>query len=268
MELSIRDMHVSYGAHPVLRGVSFSARDGERIALLGPNATGKTTLFRCIIGLIHADSGRVSIDGTELASLSPKERARRIAYIPQSTAPAFNYTVQDMVLMGMTGQLGLLENPRPEHERRARQVLEQLEIGHLRLRGYGNLSGGEQQLVLLARALAQDARILLMDEPTANLDLGNQFRVMDHVLGLSQQGYTILFSTHHPGQASLYASRILALSEGKLLIDGPVSHLTEESLSRLYRVPLSLRHVDYGGQKIVTCLPLERAAERGASHET
>lgn len=256
MELSIRDLHFSYGTRPVLKGISFSAGGGECIALLGPNGTGKTTLFRCIMGFIPTHSGSISIDGHALAGLSPKEKARRIAYIPQSTIPTFNYTVQDMVLMGITGQLGLLETPRPEHEARVQQVLEQLEIGHLRLRGYENLSGGEQQLVLLARALAQDARILIMDEPTANLDLGNQFRVMNHVLQLSKQGYTILFSTHHPEQASLYASRILALSEGAMLIDGPLSLLTQERLTQLYNVPISLRHVDYDGQQIVTCLPL------------
>ncbi len=262
MRLSIDNLCFSYGTRPILRGVSFSADVGERIALLGPNGCGKTTFFRCILRLIENYSGTITLDDDNTASLTPQALARRIAYIPQSTSPTFNYCVRDVVLMGLTGQLGLLQAPNRAQEDHAQQLLDELGIGHLSHRGYARLSGGERQLVLLARALAQDAQTLIMDEPTASLDLKNQFQVMDRVMALSEQGYTILFSTHHPDQASLFASRVLALYEGKVLIDTPPAQLTEAALSQLYRTPLSLQTLSFAGRTVSVCLPGKLSEEK------
>lgn len=256
MKLSVHNLQFSYGTHAVLRNVSFDAKSGERIALLGPNGTGKTTLFRCIMQFLPY-GGDVLLDGQDAGTLSPKELAARIAYIPQNAAPTFNYTVSDVVLMGVTGSLGLFDTPRKQQREAVAATLETLGIAELAERGFRELSGGEQQLVLLARALVQDAKILIMDEPTANLDFGNQCRVMDSVIRLSQRGYTILFSTHHPEQASLYATRVLALREGNVLIDGALEGLTEEKLSLLYGMPVALRAVEYGDRRIAICLPGE-----------
>lgn len=256
MELSVHNLHFSYGSHTVLQDVSFAVKSGERIALLGPNGTGKTTLFRCIMQFLPS-GGEVLVDGRDAGGFSPKELAARIAYIPQNAAPTFNYTVSDVVLMGVTGSLGLFETPRKQQREAVASTLTLLGIDALAERGFRELSGGEQQLVLLARALVQDAKILIMDEPTANLDFGNQCRVMDSVTRLSQAGYTILFSTHHPEQASLYATRVLALREGTVFIDGAPACLTEKKLSALYGLPVSLRYVEYGGGRVAVCLPGE-----------
>lgn len=257
MDLSVHNLQFSYGTHAVLRNVSFDAAGGERIALLGPNGTGKTTLFRCILQFLPS-AGDVLLDGRDAGTLTPRELAARIAYIPQSAAPTFNYTVADTVLMGVTGSLGLFDIPRKQQREAVTATLETLGIEALAGRGFRELSGGEQQLVLLARALVQDAKILIMDEPTANLDFGNQCRVMDSVTRLSQKGYTILFSTHHPEQASLYATRVLALREGTVLIDGAPDGMTEENLSLLYGMPVALRTVEYGGRRVAICLPGEK----------
>ena len=257
MRLSIHNLSFAYGAHTVLRDVSFDAGSGERIALLGPNGTGKTTLFRCMMQFLPDYGGSVLLDGKEARAFSPKELAARIAYIPQSTAPSFNYTAADVALMGVTGSLGLFETPQKRQREAVASTLEMLGIAHLAECGFRELSGGEQQLVLLARALVQDAKILIMDEPTANLDFGNQCRVMDSVTRLSQKGYTVLFSTHHPEQATLYATRVLALREGTILIDGVPELLTEEKLSLLYGMPVTLHYVEHGGRRIAVCLPGE-----------
>lgn len=257
MDLSVNNLCFSYGDRTVLRDVSFRAKEGDRIALLGPNGTGKTTLFRCVMQFLPGYGGSVLLDGTDARSLCPRELSERIAYIPQNAVPTFNYTVEDAVLMGVTGSLGLFETPRRQQREKVASTLEMLGIIALARRGFRELSGGEQQLVLLARALVQDAKILIMDEPTASLDFGNQCRVMDSVTRLSESGYTIFFSTHHPEQASFYATRVLALREGKVLIDGDPELLTEEKLSLLYGMPVALRYVNHNGRRIAVCLPEE-----------
>jgi len=254
VELKVNDLHFSYGDRPILDGVSFSIRSGERVALLGPNGTGKTTLFRCLMQFLRC-SGDIRMDGVSLKTMSPKELSRRIAYIPQSESPTFNYPVEDVVLMGVTGQLGSFSAPKKEHRDTVRLTLEHLGIGHLASRGYATLSGGERQLVMLGRAMVQKARLLIMDEPTANLDFANRCRVMDAVVQMAEEGYAILYSTHHPGQSGLYASRVLALLEGKVFIDGTAADLTEAALSKLYGMEVALRSVNYEGKTISVCLP-------------
>lgn len=256
MGIEISGLSFSYGERRVLRDVSFSAGYGELIALLGPNGAGKSTLMRCMLGFIRDYTGRISVDGREIRGMSRAELSKRIAYIPQSAPSVFNYTVLDAVLMGVTGGIGLLSSPGAEQEELAEGILERLGIVHLAERGCEELSGGERQLVLLARALIQDARIVVMDEPTANLDYGNQNRVMEHVLELAGQGYTILFSTHDPNQAMLYAGRALTLRDGGVLTDGdPDSTLTEGVLETLYGIVVRKCRLprEYGG--ISLCLP-------------
>ena len=256
MAIDVRELAFSYGGAPVLQNVSFSARGGEVIALLGPNGVGKSTLFRCLLGFLKPSQGEILIGGKPLSSYSHRDLAREIAYIPQSYSPTFNYTVRESVLMGVTARLGPLESPTEEQLLLVMQTLSQLGIAQLAGRGSQNISGGERQLMLIARALVQDARVLIMDEPTANLDYGNSYRVMERVARLGSKGYTVLFSSHDPNQAFRYATRVLALKDGTLLADGaPARVLTEPVLSALYGVSVAVRSVAVGGAEHTVSIP-------------
>lgn len=256
MGVEISELCFSYGERQVLRGISFDARQGELIALLGPNGAGKSTLMRCMLGFLKDYTGHISVDGQDIRCLSRAALSKKLAYIPQSALPVFNYFVLDAVLMGMAGSVGTLSAPSREHERRAMEILESLGVAHLANRGCGELSGGERQLVLLARALIQNAHILVMDEPTANLDYGNQNRVMEHVSSLAERGYTVLFSTHDPNQALLYASRALTLWNGGILTDGvPDAALTEEILKTIYGINVRCCTVPDTDGGVTVCVP-------------
>ena len=262
MSVEVRDLSFSYGGADVLHGVSFRAEPGDLMAVLGPNGVGKSTLFGCLLGYLHPYAGQVCLGGRAVTTLSGAEIAREIAYIPQSAPVTYNYTVLDTVLMGVTHQIGIFSAPKQEHVDKAMAALESLGIAHLARRGAQKISGGERQLTLLARALVQDARVLLMDEPTANLDYGNSFRVMQRIRRLGDAGYTVIFSTHEPNQAFRYASRVLALSGGSILADGrPEEVLTGELLSALYGVGVAVRGVEVEQTEFRLSVPYEKEAQ-------
>ena len=236
MSIIVENLSCSYGSRPVLRQVSFSLEKGEILSVLGPNGVGKSTLFRCLLGNFPYD-GKVLVDGEELRGLSPGKRAKKIAYIPQNHRPTFGYTVLDTALMGTTRQISPFLSPGKEQVARAREALRRVGAEHLEGRSFERLSGGEQQLVLLARAIAQEAEILIMDEPTANLDYGNQLRILSLARELSKEGYTILFSTHDPQHALRFSDDVLALSAGEVAASGKTGEvLTPQLIQRLYRV--------------------------------
>lgn len=220
MSITVKGLSFSYGTRSVLSDVSFSVAQGRLLSVLGPNGVGKSTLFRCILGLIRGYEGSISVDGIDVKGMGARELARRVAYIPQSSYPAFSYTVHDMVLMGTSSRSYLFSPPGKDQEAAVGSSLERLGIAHLAGRAYTQLSGGERQLVLIARALAQQSPVLLMDEPTANLDYGNQLRVLSQIRNLAEEGYTILQSTHNPEQAYLFSHEILAMQQGRVLAYG------------------------------------------------
>ena len=230
--IEVRELSFAYGQSPVLSGLSFTIGEGGLTALLGCNGAGKTTLFRCMLGLLAGYTGSLRINGREIRRCSVRELARQITWIPQSQSPTFNYSALDMVLMGTTGQTGLFSSPGARQRRTAMEKLEQLGIAHLAGRGFLHLSGGERQLVLIARALAQQAPILLMDEPCASLDFGNQSRVMEQARQLAHGGYTVIMSTHHAQHVLSYADRVIALSDGRLLTGGTPGEVMNEALMR------------------------------------
>ena len=241
MSLEVKDLRFSYGEHEVLKGLSFSAEYGELLSVLGPNGVGKSTLFRCVLGLLKPQSGQCLIDGESTAGLSAKELASRIAYIPQSHYPTFNFSVMDMVLMGTTAQINAMSVPGKRQIRLAKEALKKLGIAHLARRGYTNISGGERQLVLIARAIAQQAKILIMDEPSANLDYGNRTRFMQTVKSLAGEGYAIIQSTHDPDQAFLYSDKVLAIHDGQMLAWGdPKETINSALISSLYGVQVEV----------------------------
>lgn len=253
MSLSVENLSFSYGDVPVLRDVSFTVEKGELLSVLGPNGVGKTTLFRCLLGTLTPQTGRVAMDGCDLAALPPRERAKRVAYIPQIHPPTFGYSVLDTVLMGAARQLNAFQQPGAAQLRQADAALEQVGASHLRERSFAHLSGGEQQLVLIARALAQRAEVLMMDEPTSALDYGNQLRVLRMVRRLAAQGYTVILSTHDPQHALTFATTLLALHNGTAAAWGrPSDVLTPALMETLYGVRARFLQTD-SGTVLVPC---------------
>lgn len=241
MSIQVENLSFAYGNHKVLHGVSFQAEYGEFVSVLGPNGVGKSTLFRCILGLLKPSAGQTRVDGESISRMTAVELAKKIAYIPQSHHPAFNYSVLDMVLMGATAQLGGLSSPGQKQVQQAEAALERLGILHLKDRGYSNISGGERQLTLIARAIMQQAKILVMDEPSASLDFGNRIRVMQTVLQLTREGYCVIQSTHDPDQAYRYSDKVLALHGGRVIAYGtPRETINETLISTLYGVEVEV----------------------------
>jgi len=252
--MEIKELCFSYAEHSVLKNISFTAEHGQMLSVLGPNGVGKSTLFRCMLGLLRPQKGDTFIDNESILNMSSRDLALKIAYIPQSHNPAFNFSVFDMVLMGTTSQLGTFSAPQKEQVQLVRQALERLGISHLENRGYANISGGERQLVLIARAIVQKARILVMDEPSASLDYGNRIRVMQTVRSLVSDGYAVIQSTHDPDQAYLYSDRVLALYQGQVLAWGtPEQTITDSVISKLYGVEVDI--CSLRGDSIRICVP-------------
>jgi len=253
--LSTARLGFGYPRFPVGRGVDLEIRPGEVLCLLGPNGCGKTTLFKTILGLIPRQGGRVLLDGEDVARLDRRSIARRMAYVPQAHAAVFPYSVRDMVLMGRTVHRGLFSSPGEDDRARAEAALAQMGIEALADRDYTRISGGQRQLALIARALAQDAGLVVMDEPTASLDFGNQVLVLKEVRRLAAAGLGIVLSTHNPDHAFACATRVHLLAEGTTRAAGvPGEVLTPEVLTRTYGVPVAVERLGDGHP---VCVPTD-----------
>jgi iron complex transport system ATP-binding protein len=235
MTLEARAIAIGYGTREVAAGIDATLAAGEVTCLLGPNGGGKTTLLRTLLGLLRPLAGGILLDGRSLAQWSTRERAQRLAYVPQATTGDFDFSLLEVVEMGRTPGLGLFAAPRVEDRLAALEALERLGIAHLAARAIGEVSGGERQLAYIARALATRATHLLMDEPTASLDFANQALILDEIARLAGEGTSVLFTTHHPDHALRIADRALLLGRGSVVAAGPASAtLNSENLSALY----------------------------------
>ena len=254
MGIEVKNLSFSYGDRAVLHDISFSAEKGEFLSILGPNGVGKSTLFRCVLGLLSGYTGTVTVDGMDTRRFSTREAAKHIAYIPQSSRSIFNYSVFDIVLMGRTSGLSAFRSPGRADKEICQWAMEKVGITRLSDRCFHRLSGGEQQLVLIARALVQKAPILMLDEPTANLDLGNQLLVLEQARSLAGEGYTVIQTTHHPEQSFMFSDRILAIQKGRVLTEGkPKDVLTEETIYALYGVDVDI--VSLRNDHVRICIP-------------
>jgi iron complex transport system ATP-binding protein len=247
--LSARNLSVGYGSRVVVSDISLDVKQGEVLCLLGPNGAGKTTLFKTLLGLIYPLAGEVTLDGKPLSSISARDRASRMAYVPQAHAGVFAYTVLDVVLMGRTAKLGLFSSPSKADEEMAMEALKSIGIERLANDDYTRISGGERQLALIARALAQGTPLLVLDEPTANLDFGNSARVLARVAALAKQGYAIVLSTHEPDHALTIGTKVVIVHEGKIAATGtPHEIVTTERLSSLYNIGVAVERTESGGK--------------------
>lgn len=238
--LEARDVRHGYGARVVLDGVSLCFAQGQLVSLLGPNGCGKTTLLKLLLGLLSPRGGDVLFRGQSIHSIPRRLYARHVAYVPQSHRTAFPYPVEDVVAMGrLPHQSGWLRKSVGD-EPWIEEALAKLEISHLRKRPYTEISGGERQLTLIARALAQGADTIIMDEPTAALDYGHQVRLLEQLAKLSENGLTCIKSTHTPEHALWVSDRVVMLQNGQVVADGrPRDQITPENLQRLYRVSVT-----------------------------
>lgn len=243
--LTVSGLKVGYGERTVLEGVDLEVRRGEVVSLVGPNGCGKTTLLRAVTRVVPILAGRVEIDGREVASLSARDLARLTAVVPQSPTLPVGYTAAEVVIMGRTPHLGFFDQEGADDFRIAREALAKVDASHLFDRRVDEISGGERQNVVIARALAQEPALLLLDEPTANLDIGHQISVARLLRGLaSGEGLAVLATVHDLTLASLYCDRIALIHAGRVIAEGPpASVLTAENIRRAYGTEVALADV-------------------------
>lgn len=241
--LTATNISAKHGKFEVFQNLDFSIAPGQTIALLGPNGCGKTTLLRSLVGLQKLSAGEVSLEIAgethNLAKLSPKKLAKQIAYVPQYHRLAFGYPVLEMVLMGVMAGESELAKPSQTQREKAFLALEQLGIVDLGARPYTELSGGQRQLVLIARALAQNTRYLFLDEPTNGLDFGNQLKLLEKLAKIAEQDKDrcILMTTHHPQEAAQIANRAVLMKDGKFIADAQSDLvLSKENLAEIYQL--------------------------------
>lgn len=255
--IDVRDITFSYGAEPVLRDVSFQVESGQFVCILGANGCGKTTLLKTMLGFFRPQGGSVLLDGENVHTMDVRRMAQKVAYIPQSHVPPFPFRVIDVVLMGRTPYLSRTYRPTQEDYQIAMDALERLGITSLADRRYTALSGGQRQLVIIARAIAQQTGTIIMDEPTASLDFGNQYLVLAQLLKLKQQHMSIVMVTHNPEHAIYCADRIIAMRDGRVLMDGTTEQIiTEPLLREIYGMDVKVRDVPLEGNTCTTvCIP-------------
>lgn len=262
MTLEVRSLSFGFPGRTIGSGIDLSLAPGEILCVLGPNGGGKTTLLRTILGLLKPRGGDVLFDGRNLRAMQRTEIARLAGYVPQGHAAYFAFTLREFVLMGRTARLDAFASPGEADRRIADRALESLGLAALADRPVTEISGGERQLALIARALAQEPRLLVMDEPTASLDFGNRLRVLERIGALAGTGISILFSSHDPDQALRCADRALLLGEGHALETGaPEAVIRPDTLERLYGVAVEVVALA-GGRH--ACLPPPSTKEKRA----
>ncbi len=251
--IEVRDLHFWHKGEdsPVLKGIEFEASPHEITVILGPNGSGKTTLLKCILRLWEAQRGEVFINGRSIKVMGRGEVAKNVAIVPQDHEPPFPYSVFDVVLLGRVAHIGLLSSPSRRDKEAARRALEALGIERLADRPYTKISGGERQLVLIARCLAQEAPVMLLDEPTAHLDFRNQVMVLTKVKSIAKEkGLAVLMTLHDPNLALLFSDRVLLLNAGKVVARGsPNEVITEENIKKVYG--LDVAFISQDGMRMV-----------------
>jgi iron complex transport system ATP-binding protein len=262
--LQVKGLVTGYGKKEIVHGIDFGVERGEFVCIIGANGCGKTTALKSVLGLLPPFAGEVTIDGEDCTKLTSRQRARHFAYIPQVHIPPFPFKVADVVLLGRTPHLSSTVSNVSKHDKIvAYEAMEQLAIEGLAQREYTELSGGQQQLVLIARALAQEPDILVMDEPTASLDFGNQQLVLTRLHVLSRGGMAVLMVTHDPDHALFCADRVVVMEDGRIIEEGsPIDTITSETMRRIYKTSVYVADVPIDGDTVMrTCIPLRGTTE-------
>ena len=251
----VKNISFDYDGEEIFSNISFFIDKGDVLCILGPNGTGKTTLIKCLNGLHDIKSGEISVNGNDMKKLSFKQISKHIGYIPQSHVPSFPFKVFDVVLMGRAPYLNLTDSPKDEDVEIAEDALKTLGIEDLKDKEYTNLSGGERQLVFLARVLCQKPDILILDEPTSHLDFGNQIKLLEIIDNHAKSGLSIIMSSHFPDHAFLSSTKVAIMKDGGFIDFGtPDDVVSEENLRKAYSIDVKLIELD---NKRKVCVPLK-----------
>ena len=275
MRLTIENGCFAYrGGPPILKDINIEVNSGEILAVLGPNGSGKTTLLRCMMDMLHWQSGRSLIDGEDIKAMPASRLWRRMAYVPQAKSAAVSYTVFQTVLLGRSSHIGAFSSPGEEDIRIAERVMNSLGISALADKPCHALSGGELQMVLIARAMAAEPEILVLDEPESNLDFKNQLIVLDAMSSLAAKGVACIFNTHYPAHALQRAGKSLLLfrdeAEGRGAAHGCISGgtlqvVTEDNIRRAFGVNAVIGEVETAGSVLKSVVPLNIYEDKGGS---
>ncbi len=254
MKLEVRGLSIGYNGEAIGENLSLNIEPGQVLCLLGPNGCGKTTLFKTMLDLLPPIAGSILINDQPTSRLARAELARYLAYVPQAHVPPFPYRVSEVVEMGRTARIGAFSAPGESDRQAALHSLARLGIEHLADFDYSRLSGGQRQLVMIARALAQEAPVLIMDEPTASLDFGNQARVLNHILKLVEAGeHSVVLSTHDPDQAFALNAKVVLMQAGQIVAQGDADEvLNSNHLGQVYGIGVQVERTRSGRR---VCLP-------------
>ncbi|MCK4736381.1 MAG: ABC transporter ATP-binding protein [Methanophagales archaeon] len=257
MKLKIKDLEFSYASVPILKDVCIELAASEMLGVVGPNGAGKSTLIRCIDRILAPQKGSILLDEQDIKEIRPIELAKKMGYIPQSTSQVFPATVFDTVLMGRRPHIGWRSSEKDTEK--VLETLQMLNIEGFAMRDINELSGGQQQKVFIARALTQEPEVLLLDEPTSNLDIRHQLEVMDIIKNIvREKGISAIMAIHDLNLASRYADRIILMNSGEIFSAGdPVSALTPENIEHVYGVEVRVHNQD-GSHYIVPIRPVRR----------
>jgi iron complex transport system ATP-binding protein len=248
--LDVRDLHFNYGSIPVLNGISFNVEEGELCGLFGPNGCGKTTLFKCCLNFLKSHSGSVLMDGKDVRALRVEDLAKVVAYVPQEHKPPFPYLSREVVLMGRTPRLNGFFGISRQDKIKAADAMDLLGLTELADFPYNQLSGGQRQMILMARAIAQETPLMFLDEPTSALDFSNQIRIWRIMRLVAESGVTILACSHDPNHVSWFCDKVVVMKDNRILKQGS-SHnvITEATMDEIYQDMCSVRNL--GGVKMV-----------------
>jgi iron complex transport system ATP-binding protein len=240
-KIILNNASFSYGEHLVFESLNLEVSPGEVVCVLGSNGCGKTTLLRCLSGALNLKGGNVSLDNTNISSMNLTTLAKKVGFVFQEHNVSFAYSVIELVSMGRTPHLSLFASPSDSDTAFAERMLKLVGMSHLKNKPYTEISGGERQLVLIARALAQNPEIILLDEPTSHLDFKNQIHIMRMIAELSHKGITMVLTSHYPNHALMFATKVALMHEGRFLAVGtPENVMTEQNLRIIYGVEVRI----------------------------
>ncbi len=264
MILSVENGCFSYDKkhnNPILENISFEAKPSDLIAILGPNGSGKTTLLRCIMGFLHWNSGKSCLDGKDIRSMPHNELWKNIAYVPQAKNTSTAFTAEEMILLGRSSHFGMMSTPSPDDIAQVNYVMKRLHIEKLAKKKCSEISGGELQMILIARALVSEPQILILDEPESNLDFKNQLIILETMSELVADGMTCIFNTHYPAHALQRANKALLLShEGDSVFGDIKDIITESNIEAAFGVKAIINEVETPFNMMQNVIPLHLSA--------